>query len=397
MKVYKYRAKDELGKSLKGKVEARDEQQAIGVLRAKKLVVVSLQEVGKSSILFSFNRVSKDDVVQFTQQLSTMLNSGLPLTDALELLRVQSRSGMAKILGELQGDVQGGMSLAEAMNRHGEVFSPVYVSLVRAGEASGKIDSILLRLAENEEKSREFRAKVKGAMIYPTIIVIAVVLVMTVLMIFVVPQLTEIYTSFDAELPLMTRVLIGVSNLVRNLWWLVAAVIIGAVVTFRQWNKTPSGKRQIDVILLKVPVFGPLRVQVIMAEFARTLALLASAGIAILDGLEIVSNTVGNSVYKEAIGKVSKGVEKGMPMAAMIAQQRVFSPLVSQMVAVGEETGKLDEVLNKVAIYFEQLAEHKIKNLTTAIEPLIMVVLGVMVAFIVFAVITPLYKLTEMF
>jgi type IV pilus assembly protein PilC len=398
MNIYKYTAKDEAGKNLKGKVEARDEKQAIDILRARKLVIVALQATSQGSMFSNFSqRVSGDDIVQFTQQLSTMLNSGLPLTDALEMLRMQSRAVMSKVLGDIQSDVQGGMSLAEAMGRHKEVFSGVYVALVRAGEASGKLDEILSRLAENEEKQREFRAKVKGAMIYPIIIFIAMFLVMLVIMIFVVPQLTSIYDSFDAELPFATQILIGISNLVRNWWWVLIGAAAGATIFFRQWHRTPDGKKQIDAMVLRIPVFGTLRVQIIMAEFARTLSLLVKAGISILDALSIVSETVGNSIYREAITLVSKGVEKGMPLAAMLAQQQTFPPLMSQMVAVGEETGQLDEVLGKVARYFEQIAENKIKNLTTAIEPIIMIILGLMVAFIVFAIITPLYKITELF
>jgi type IV pilus assembly protein PilC len=398
MNVYKYTAKDEMGKTLKGKVEARDERQAISILRARKVVVISLQISGQGMNFGSLtNMVSRDDVVQFTQQLSTMLNSGLPLTDALDLLKSQSKPGMSKILSDTQNDIQGGMSLAEALSKHTEVFSSVYVALVRAGEASGKIDTILNRLAENEEKQREFRAKIKGAMIYPVIITIAMVLVMAVIMIFVVPQLSDIYTSFGASLPFQTLLLIGMSNFVRNFWWLIILMGIGGTFGLKQYQRTPGGRRHIDFLLLKLPIFGALQVEVIMSEFSRTLSLLVAAGISILDGLQIVSETVGNSLYKESIQTVSKGVEKGMPLAAMVARERVFPPLISQMISVGEETGKLDEVLGKVAIYFEQNAEHKIKNLTTAIEPLIMIVLGVMVAFIVFSVITPLYKLTDLF
>lgn len=399
MQAYNYTVKDEKGKTLKGKIEARDERQALNTLRTRNLTVISLQQTRDSKGLFGnmSQRVGRDELVQFTQQIATMLNSGLPLTDALDLLRVQAKAGLQKVLNDIMGDIQGGLSFADALKKHPAIFSAVYVSLVRAGEASGRLDEILNRLAENEEKAREFRAKVKGAMIYPVIIVTAMIGVMAVLMIFVVPQLTEIYDSFDAKLPIQTQILIVISNVLRLFWW---AVILAAVMGFlvlRNWQHTPAGKRKLDELVLKMPLVGPLRIQVIMAEFASTLGLLVSAGISILDGLHIVSETVGNAVFGDAIRTVAKSVEKGMPLAATLAQQQVFPPIMSQMVSVGEETGKLDEILVKVARYFESLVEHKIKNLTTAIEPIIMVVLGVMVAFIVFAIITPLYQITELF
>lgn len=399
MLTFNYTAKDEAGKTLKGKVEARDEGQALATLRNRSLTVISLQHTGdgKGFLGGMTQRVSRDELVQFTQQISTMLNSGLPLTDALDLLRVQAKPALQRVLNDILTDIQGGLSFADSLKKHPAVFSMVYVSLVRAGEASGKLDEVLNRLAENEEKAREFRAKVKGAMIYPVIIVIAMIGVMSVLMIFVVPQLSEIYNSFDAELPIATQLLIFISNVFRTFWWaFILATVVGVILT-RNWQHTPSGKRKLDELILKTPLVGPLKIQMIMAEFARTLGLLVTAGISILDGLAIVSETVGNAVFQQAIRTVAKSVEKGMPLAATLAQQQVFPPIMSQMVSVGEETGKLDEILVKVARYFESLVEHKVKNLTTAIEPIIMVVLGVMVAFIVFAIITPLYKITELF
>jgi type IV pilus assembly protein PilC len=256
---------------------------------------------------------------------------------------------------------------------------------------------VLLRLAESEEKQRQFRSKTKGAMVYPAIVMAAMAIVVSVMMIFVVPQMTDMYDSFGAELPFMTQILIAISDFMRNTWWLAILMVIGGTFAFKQWYKTPAGRYQIDDLALKIPVLGPLKSQIIMTEFSMTLSLLVGAGISILEGLVIVTEAVDNVVYKDALKRVSKGVEKGMPMATMLARQQVFPPLLSQMVSVGEETGELETVLIKVAKYFEQVAEQTIKNLTTAIEPLIMIVLGLVVGFIVLAIITPLYKITEMF
>jgi type IV pilus assembly protein PilC len=335
--------------------------------------------------------------VQFTQQLATMINSGLPLSDALELLRFQSKPAMARVLGEVSHDIQGGASLADAMAKHGQTFNKVYVSLVRVGELAGKLDEVLLRLAENEEKAHEFNAKAKGALIYPIIVTIAMIGVVTVMMVFVVPQLTTMYDSFGAELPFLTQILIAISNFMRTFWWLFLIILGGAFYFLGQWRKTTAGRKRIDTLLLKVPIIGPLRTQIVLANFSRTLALLVGAGVSILEGLGIVADTTDNAVFEEAVKTASKGVEKGMPLAAMLAKQQVFPPILPQMIAVGEETGELEKVLNKVAHYFQSNAENLIKNLTTAIEPIIMVVLGGVVAFIVMAIIMPLYQITELF
>lgn len=399
MQIYSYTVKSEQGKTLKGKVEARNERHAVQILRGKGLVVIKIKSdrTPMSVNVPFFNRVKKEDLVQFTTQLSTMLNSGLPLTDALALLKVQSKPAMMKVLDELAQDVQGGMSLTEALAKHPEVFSTVYVSLVRAGEASGKLDDILLRLAENEDKNREFRAKTKGAMVYPIIVFVAMIGVMAVMMLVVVPQLTELYTSFDAELPFITQVLIGISNFLINYWWLMIFIVVVSIFGFKQYRKTPVGRKQTDKLGLKIPVFGPLRTKIILTEFTRTLALLIAAGVSILESLEIVKSSMNNVIYMEATAQAAKGVEKGMPLAAMLAKQQVFPVLMSQMIAVGEETGQMDQVLMKISHYFESDVEHLIKNLTTALEPIIMVVLGVMVAFVVLGILMPLYKITTLF
>lgn len=401
MELFDYVAKDEKGRTLKGKVEARDESQAAGILRGRQMVVISIKPLG-GSLQIGFlsdmlERVKQEDILNMTSQLSTMINSGLPLTEALEILRVQSKPAMAKIMNEVLRDVQGGMGLADAMARREGVFSNVYLALVRAGEASGKLDEILKRLAETEEKRRQFRAKTKGAMVYPTIVVIAMVLVVAILMIVVVPQLTTMYSEFGADLPFATVLLIAISDFFRTLWWLMLIAIGGAIYAIKQYHKTKAGRLQLDQLLLKIPIMGPLRRESIMTDFAMTLALLVGAGVSILQSLEIVVNSMDNEVYRRAVEKAKKGVEKGMPLAAMLAKQQVFPPLVPQMISVGEETGELEKVLEKVAQYFETQVDQKIKNLTTAIEPLIMIVLGVVVGFIVFAIITPLYKITELF
>jgi type IV pilus assembly protein PilC len=400
MEIYAYIAKDESSNTIKGSVEARDEHHAAEILRAKKLVPISFK--AKSASQFSSlekfkNRITSRDTMVFTQQLATMLTTGLSLTAALNVLQMQSRTAMSKVIGEVQHDVEGGTSLAESLAKHPDVFSGVYIALVKAGEAAGKLDSVLQRLADTEEKRREFQSKIKGAMIYPIIILLAMIVVVIIMMVFVIPQLTEIYEDLGAELPLLTRIMIAVSKGMITFWWAIVAIVGGGIVTIKRWAATSRGMHAINEQILHLPMIGNIVMQVAMTEFTRTLSLLISAGISILEALTIVAKTSGNTVIRNALTKASLSVEKGVPLAASLASQQIFPPVMAQMVSVGEETGKLDDVLNKVSHYFESESEHQLKNLTAAFEPLIMVIMGVGVAIIVFAVIMPIYNLTDQF
>lgn len=401
MQLFSYAVKDAAGKTVKGKVEAQDLPQAAEILRQRQLVIIGLKPIiGSGSFAFLdewFGRVKQEDIVTFTRQLSTMINSGLPLTDSFSILRNQAKPHMAKIIDEVLRDIQGGSSLGDALGKHKQAFSDVYISLVRAGEAAGKLDEVLLRLAETEEKKREFAAKTKGALIYPVIVLIGMVAVIMVMMVFVIPKLTVMYDDFGAELPLPTQILITVSNIMQKMWYLVILAFGGLIYGLQAYRKTPVGRKHIDQILLNMPVMGPLRKQIALTEFSRTLSLLVGSGISILEALEIVSHSLDNVIIREALNDAARGVEKGLPLASMLARQEVFPPLISQMISVGEETGELDSVLSKVATYFESESEHAVKNLTTAMEPLIMVVLGVGVGFLVIAIVMPLYNLTSQF
>ena len=374
---------------------------AVNVIREKGWVVVSIQPLNEADSLASVKklvqRVKTDDVVAFTRQLSTMVASGLPLTDALNVLEIQSEPAMARVIGDVLRDIQGGSTIGDSLQKHDRVFSPVYVSLVRAGEAAGVLDDVLKRLAANLEKQKEFRAKTKGALIYPVIVVIGMLLVTVVMMVFVIPKLSAMYADFGADLPLPTRILIGISNLMTGFWYVFLVLIGGGIFAFRSWVKTDVGRLAFDQFLLKMPVFGKLRSEIDLAEVARTLSLLLGAGISLLEALEIVKNSVANTVYRLAINSIIEGVKKGSSFSISLTKEGVFPPLLSNMVSVGEETGKMDEVLLKVSSYFEDEAEHTIKGLTTALEPLIMIVLGVGVGFLVIAIVMPIYNLANEF
>ncbi len=398
MQRFRFKARSEKGELRKGVVEAQSEDSAVQVLRDQKLIIVELHELGASKSLFSFSqKVKFDDVVNFTRQLSTMIGAGLPLTDALSILQVQVPPALQSIVADILRSIEGGSTFSDALKPHPETFSRVYIALVSAGEAAGVLDTILTRLADTLEKQREFREKTKGALIYPVIVVIGMLLVSAVMMIFVLPKLTVMYQDFNVKLPFMTQALIAVSTFMSKFWYIMGIMIGIGVYAFSWWKKTKTGAYQYDVLLLKLPIFGKIKSMVLMTEFTRTLALLASAGVSLVESLTIVEEVADSEVMRLALAEVAKDVEKGNPLAVSLAKHSVFPMIVSQMTSVGEQTGKLDEILNRVAGYFENESEHAIKNLSTAMEPIIMVVLGVGVGFLIVAIVVPIYNLTSAF
>jgi type IV pilus assembly protein PilC len=400
MPIFHYKVKTAKNETLKGKIEAGSLQQASAVLKEKGLFLISLEQAGHSdmdSLNAIFDRVKSTDVVNFTRQLATTITAGLTLTEAFGILQNQARPAMQKVISALLRDVESGTSFAAALEKQNKAFSRVYVALVRSGESAGVLDQVLRRLADNLEKQQEFAAKTKGALVYPVIVLIAMAVVVFVMMTFVVPKLTAIYDDFGAELPAVTQALITVSDAMSRFWYVVIAVVGGGIYLLRSWRRTPIGEWQIDNMLLKVPVFGKLRSQVMMTEFARTSALLLGAGVSLLSALQIVGDSMENVIFRTALKNAAADVEKGVSFADAMQRQEVFPPLVGQMIAVGEETGKLDEVLMKLSGYYEAESEHAIKNLSTALEPLIMIVLGIGVAFLIIAIVLPIYNLTSQF
>ncbi len=395
---FRFKARSAQGEVRRGVVEAQTQAGAVAVLREQKLIITELHELSVGKSLFSVGqKVKFDDIVNFTRQLSTMIGAGLPLTDALAILQVQVTPNLQSKVADVLRSIEGGSTLADALTHHTETFSRVYIALVRAGEAAGVLDTILIRLADTLEKQREFREKTKGALIYPVIVVIGMLLVAAVMMIFVLPKLTVMYQDFNVKLPLITQVLISVSTFMSKFWYVMGLGIALAVYAFAKWRKTKLGSYQYDVMILKLPIFGKIKSMVLMAEFSRTLALLASAGVSLVEALVIVKEVADSEVMRRALAEVASDVEKGNALATSLAKHPVFPMIVSQMTSVGEQTGKLDEILNRVAGYFENESEHAIKNLSTAMEPIIMVVLGVGVGFLIVAIVVPIYNLTSAF
>ena len=400
MPYFKYTAKNEHAETVKGKVEAQNKSQAVQVLKSRNLFVVNLLLEGEGSFTVLSALVSGvkyDDIVNFTRQLSIMITAGLPLTEALSILEQQGKPAMVKVISELLKEIEGGSTFSKALGKFPKHFTRVYTQLIKAGETAGVLDEVLQRLAENMEKDKEFKAKTKGALIYPAIVMLAMFVVGTIMMVVVVPKLTDMYKDFGAELPGPTQFLIDMSNFVKRTWYLQVVFFIAGFFGLKQWTKTPKGAIQVSQMKFKIPIYGKLTKKVILTELTRTMSLLLSAGISLLQVLEIVSDASSSPLYQQELRDSAKKVEKGVSFAQTVSNQELFPIILSQMISVGEETGKLDEVLLKISAYFQSESEHEIKNLTTALEPFIMIILAVGVGFMTIAIIMPIYSLTSQF
>ncbi len=395
-----YKAKNLQGEDHSGSVEAPDAHSAVKIIRKKGLILVSLNPKNPpvGGILGNFlNRVSFSELVVFTRQLATMVSSGLVLSEAIDILEEQqTNKTLKRALAEVSQNIKGGLTLAQALSKSPNIFPHLYVNLVKAGEASGKLDSVLLQMADGLEKDREFRAKIRGAMIYPVLVIAMMIVVIIIMMVFVIPKLVTLYTQSTMQLPLATRILITVSNLFVNFWWLGIIILTGIIIGINRWKKTPEGNLILGKLILKFPIIGKIVVNVTLTNFNRTFGLLTSAGIPLLDSIGIVSDLTDNPVFKTALKDAYRGVEKGLPFSSLLTAS-IFPKIVSQMIKVGEETGKVDEIFFKLAEYFESESDHMVKNLTVAIEPIILIILGVGVAFLVFSIIMPIYQLTTSF
>lgn len=398
-----YRARDWSGKLIKGEGDFHDKKEALETIKGNGLIPFYVGEE-KGSLINEiyknvFSKVKLKQVSVFTRQLSTMMNSGLPLTDALSLLRNQSNRGtlMYEILDYALNNIQGGQSLASGLEKYKKVFGEAYIASVDAGEEAGVLDEVMEKLADSLEKQSDFESKVKGAMIYPVIVVIGMIVVVIIMMVFVIPKLLSMYSDFGAEVPTSTKILMSMSGFFTRFWIFIPILIVGFLVFLKAGRQNEKVRFKIDNFKLKIPIIGELTKKNILATSIRTLSMLLSAGIPLVEALKIVANVAENSIYLGAFVKISERVQKGFSIANSFEETGVFPIIVNQMVATGEATGKLDEVLLKVSDYFASEAEQSVKSLTSAIEPMIMILLGIGVGFLVIAVLMPIYNLTSQF
>ncbi|MBI2430415.1 MAG: type II secretion system F family protein [Candidatus Levybacteria bacterium] len=396
---FNYRAIAKDGRIVQGTTEAKDASDVAVYLRSHEFVPIRItkQKIGNSLQQIPFlGKVGSSDIVFFTRQLSSMLASGLTLMESLRVLKEQiKKPAMNEIVSLTITDIEGGKSFSESIAKYPYAFSAIYISLIRSAEQAGILDKILLRLAENLEKQQKIRSLIKSALFYPAIVIFGMVVVVIIMMVFVIPQLSVVYESLNVELPLPTRIVILMSNAFIKFWPVVFGLLFLLIFLLRRWHKTESGRLIIDDLLLRLPVFGNLIKETILAEFARTFGLLIASGTLVVESLNQVADVAGNVLYKNAVLSIAKQIEKGVSIGDAFSGYAIFPPILVQMAKIGEETGKLDESLLRVSEYFEREVDETTKTLTTAMEPFIIVVLGLGVAFLIVSIITPIYNLTS--
>lgn len=342
----------------------------------------------------NMQRVKLRDLVVFSRQFATMIDAGLSVVKCLDILQKQTRNPkMKEVIGEVKRDVAGGMSLTEAIQKHPRVFSSLYVNMMRAAEAGGILDLVLERLSGFLEKEQETRNKIKSAMMYPAVVFCFSILMLLGLLFFILPKFKGIFETMGLDLPLTTRVMLNSSMYMRNYWYVALVVIVGSVVLFKLFARTERGKYAIDAAKLRIPIFGDLILKTAVSRFARTFGTLITSGVPVLRALEIVSDTAGNRVISETVVRARDSIKEGEKLSTPLFGSKIFPVMVTQMIAIGEETGRLDQMLDKVSSFYDDEVDNTLKGLTSLIEPLMIVGLGLIVGFIAISVISPIYSL----
>ncbi len=393
MPSFQYTARDAKGDLKTGTLEAASKDDVMTQLRQKRMNVVKVEEQGKAKVKTG-GSIAMRDVVIFTRQFSTMINSGLPLVQALDILSKQTENkSLAAVTRQVVFDVESGHTVADALAKHPNAFTDLYVNMVAAGEAGGILDTILMRLATFMEKNDALVRKVKGAMIYPGVIMSVAGICIVVLLIFVIPVFQGMFASVGLTLPLPTRIVIMMSDFLTGYWWAVAGSAYGGYVAIKKWYATPDGKLALDKLMLKMPVLGDVIRKSAVSRFTRTLGTLISSGVSILDGLEITAKTSGNRVIQDAIMQSRSSIAGGDTISAPLAKSNVFPPMVISMIAVGEQTGGLDEMLSKIADFYDEEVDAAVGGLLALMEPIMIVFLGVVVGGMVVAMYLPIFDM----
>ena len=398
MAQFEYTAKNATsGQILKGTMDVPSRDEVIAFIRKNRMILVSVREAPTQlSFKLPGGGVKTRDVVIFTRQFSTMINAGLPLVQSLSILAQQTENKTLKdITKAVVYDVEAGNTLADALAKHPKAFSGLYVNMVAAGEAGGILDTILMRLATFLEKNDALVRKVKGAMVYPAVIITVAIIAVAVLLVFVIPTFSSMFASVNMELPLPTRIVIGASDVLTRFWW---AIVLGAILLvlgFRSYYNTPDGRKNIDGLLLRAPVLGDLLRKSAVSRFTRTLGTLISSGVSILDGLEITAKTAGNRVVHDAVMQSRQSIAGGETIAGPLQASGVFPPMVISMISVGEQTGGLDEMLTKIADFYDAEVDVAVSALLSLMEPVMIVVLGVIVGGMVVAMYLPIFDMVN--
>lgn len=398
MSLFKYIAKDRTGRDITATMQAENERVVVAALRKRGLIVLNVSEELSSggALKKGKRKVKGSDLVVFSRQLATMVDAGLPLLQALQTLADQTENPSLKIvLEEVVASIEQGATLSEAISAHPRVFTSLFVNMVRAGEASGTLAEILDRIASYMEASLALKRKVKSAMVYPIIVLSMAIIITTILLLKVIPVFGEIYKGFGAALPLPTQMLLDLSEFLRTYFPFAVGGLIVGVIMLKKYVKTEAGRLRLDKFKFNMPIFGPIFRKVAVSRFSRTLSVLVKSGVPILSALDIVSRTAGNKLVEGAVNDAIEEIKRGECIAEPLAASEVFPPMVTKMIAVGEESGKLEVMLSKIADFYDSQVDAAVSGLTSLIEPLLIAFLGIVVGGIVICMFLPIFKLSE--
>jgi type IV pilus assembly protein PilC len=394
MPVYEYKGKSLAGAPVQGNLNAKNRDELERILRRNRILVSTIRKKPAELKIKFGSGVKKVEISRFTRQFATMIGAGLPMVQCLEIMGSQvENKELARVINEVKESVQGGSTLADALGKHPKVFDHLYSNMVEAGEMGGALDTILVRLAVYREKADALIRKVKGAMVYPAVISVVAVAVTVAMLVFIVPVFADMFGSLGAELPEPTQVILAISNFLQTYFLYIIFGLIGFVTGFLFWVKTPKGRLIFDTFMLKTPIFGNLIRKSAVARFTRTLGTLLSSGVSILDALEITAKTAGNMVIANAIKKSVLSIAEGDTITGPLKESGVFPPMVTQMISVGEKTGGLDEMLQKIADFYDEEVDEAVGALTSIIEPVVIVVMGVVIGGIMIAMYLPMFDI----
>jgi type IV pilus assembly protein PilC len=401
MPIFKYKAIDKNNKSIEGLIETTSDSVAAEILQEKEFTVISITEKAvKKQLGFmkALNRVKQKDLVIFSRQFSVMVSANVALVQALRILVDQTENLTLKmIISEIADEVDAGSRLSDSLSKRPKIFSDFYINIVKSGETSGKLDEVLNYLADEMEKDYDMMSKIKGAMIYPAFVLFGLCVVGAVMMVFVVPKLTAILTETGGELPFATKLLIGTSEFMTKYWWLLIIIMLAIFFGAKAYLKTETGKKQFDYIILKLPIFGKLLQRIYLVRLTRSMNTLIVGGVTITKSLRIVADVVGNETYKHLVKETSKAVEDGESISSVFITSNEIPKMVSQMMSIGERTGKLDIILERITDFYGREVKNIIDNLMSLMEPIIMIIMGIAVGIMVAAIILPMYNMANQF
>lgn len=403
MPIYKYKAKDRRGNIVEAAMDAVSTEAVANFLLEKKLAIIDIYPQASLNVwylqkLLFFKRVSNKDLVIFFRQLAVMIDANIPIVRGLRILVRQTKNDYLRdVIDKVADEVEGGASFSSALEAYPEVFTKFYANILHSGETSGRLSEVMNYLADQKEKDYDLEAKVRGAMVYPAMIILVLGVVGFIVVAFVIPGITKMLLESGAQIPLITRLMMNLANFLRDFWWLVLAGVIALVVIFLAARRTPEGKRFLDLVKINIPIFGRIFRDIYVVRFCQSFATLIKGGVPIAQGLAVVKEVVDNKLYEEMIADAIVSVNEGNQISESLAASKYLPPVVANMISVGEESGKLEEVLDKAADFYSKEIDNSVRNLSNLIEPLIMIFLGIAVAMFVIAVILPMWQLSSAF